>query len=84
MLTHSAEVTESLCKLIAELLEAKLVTLPRVSNCSVPHINILGAEIMSPQEHLITTFSLHWYEEAQFLYKGVISRGVAEYIVSSF
>lgn len=84
MLTHSAEDTERLYKLIAELLEAKLVTLPRVSNCSVPHINFWGAEIMSPQGHLITTFSLHWYEEAQFLYKGVISRDVAEYIVSSF
>lgn len=68
MLTHSAEDTERLLKLIAELLEAKLVTLPRVSSCSVLHINFFWAEIMSPQRHPTTTFSLHWHKKKNGFY----------------
>ena len=49
MLTHSAEDTEMLPTLTAELLEAKPITLPSLSSCSVPLINFFWAEIISPQ-----------------------------------
>lgn len=61
--THSAEDTETLFRLMAELLEAKPVTLPRVSACCILHINFLRTETMSPWTHLTPTFSLHWYKE---------------------
>ena len=67
MLTHSAEDTEMLPTLTAELLETKPVTLPSLSSCSVPLINFFWAEIISPQRSLITSFSLHWSKEAWFL-----------------
>ena len=70
MLTHSVEDTEMLPMLTAELLEAKPITLPSLSSCSVPLINFFWAEIISPQRSLITSFSLHWPKEAWFLYKG--------------